>query len=59
MTLCVASELVSDVSLVGSCHELRINVADKLRTLQRKSTILRSVGALSVFQTGGLRRSSQ
>jgi len=47
------------VSLVGSCREFWINVAGKLRTLQRKSAILCSVGALSVFQAGGLRRSSQ
>jgi hypothetical protein len=32
----VASELVSDVALVGPGHELRANVADKLRTLQRQ-----------------------
>ena len=32
----VASELVSDVALVGSHNEIRTNVADKLRTLQRQ-----------------------
>jgi len=32
----VASELVSDVALVGSHNEIRTNVADKLRTLRRQ-----------------------